>query len=294
MSDTLQHKLLCCSGGMLDNDCEMSSYLGAQHHNSFTTEVAAGLFARMWALQAPVWVRTKRIVVLYDSSSAANVVAGRQHSQSNNSLCKCSNALHRLLSLECDIIDWHVKSHDFHPWNELADSLCDFYAKRPIESLVRMTPISPLSDFKAYAIDIAAAMCSPLLESQLVSPVFDSTTQTGIGASQIATAIDTHGRDTKRDTNTNSKDVSLHDFNVVQYNVQTFSDADDRKDVMTRLKHNRISIACFQEAQGKFNGIKSINGFLCCQAAGKMVIMGVKSLSTKHALCTRSGPRATR
>ena len=82
-------------------------------------------------------------------------------------------------------------------------------------------------------------MSSPLVESQLVSTAdhfFDGSTQLGIHAAEIARGIDTHGGKCDSNGDAMNQNVCLHDLNVVQYNVQTFSDADERKDVMTRLK----------------------------------------------------------
>ena len=62
----------------------------------------------------------------------------------------------------------HIHSHDNHPWNELADAICTFVAKKPQESRVKWTPISVLDNEKEYCLDIASCMYNDFV-SRLLS-----------------------------------------------------------------------------------------------------------------------------
>ena len=52
----------------------------------------------------------------------------------------------------------HIHSHDQHPWNELADSICTYVVKKPQESRVRWTPVSPLREEKAFCLDLSSCV----------------------------------------------------------------------------------------------------------------------------------------
>jgi hypothetical protein len=73
-------------------------------------------------------------------------------------MCKFGIAADRLCSKLYDRSQHHGHSHDQHPWNELADSICTFVVKKPQESRVRWTPLSPLSKETVFCTDIASCM----------------------------------------------------------------------------------------------------------------------------------------
>ena len=131
-------------------DSTSLAFLGAMSYDSFNAEVMAGLMARLYILQAPEWVKTHPIVILYDSQSAADVVMCRCTTKKSESLCKVACAVNRVCQYVFVLNDFHIHSHEGHPWNEYADSICDFMIRKPQEAKVIMTPISPCDAYKAY------------------------------------------------------------------------------------------------------------------------------------------------
>ena len=92
-----------------------------------------------------------------------------------------------------------MHSHDNHPWNELADAICAFVAKKPQESRVRWTPISPLDHEKGYCLDVASCMYNDfVLRSLSKDDDIDFTSQIALKANYIAFKIDTHGMAVKK------------------------------------------------------------------------------------------------
>jgi hypothetical protein len=153
----LNHELFFSSGGIMCSDEDSHLYFGAERHNSFTAELQANVMARLWLLQSGV-AESIKIVFLYDNQSAADAIVGKSVSRTNCIMCKFGLAVDRLCNKMYASISHHIHSHDQHPWNELADSICTFVVRKPQESRVRWTPISPLSKEKAFCIDIASCV----------------------------------------------------------------------------------------------------------------------------------------
>ena len=106
-------------------DKESPLYFGAEACNSFAAELQANVMARPWLLQSGIPNHTS-IVFLYDNKSAADAVVGKSVSRTNSTMCKVGIATDRLCNKICCTITHHIHSHDIHPWNELADSICTF------------------------------------------------------------------------------------------------------------------------------------------------------------------------
>ena len=129
------------------SDEDSPLYFGADMCNSFTAELQANVMARLWLLQSRV---DKHItnVFLYDSHAAADAVVGKSVSRTNCIMCKFGIAQLLLMDFVVkmhDNITHHIHSHDQHPWNQLADSICTYVVKRPPESRARWTQVSPLN-----------------------------------------------------------------------------------------------------------------------------------------------------
>ena len=125
-------------------DVESPVYFGAEQHNSFTAELQANVMARLWLLQSGVGEHIK-IEFLYDTQAAADAIVGKAVSRSNCMMGKFAIAVDCLCSKLYDRSQHHIHSRDQHPWNELADSIYTFVVRKPQESRVRWTPLSPLS-----------------------------------------------------------------------------------------------------------------------------------------------------
>ena len=152
------HKCVFSSGGLICVDRDSPLFLGATTFNSFSAEVYANVMARLYILQVGDDIYEYPICILYDSTSAADVVSGRASLplQQNYLLCKLGCAIDRRVCQKGSLSDHHIHSHEQHPWNEYADSICDHIAKSPSESRVSMTPLSPITGEGCFCIDLAS------------------------------------------------------------------------------------------------------------------------------------------
>ena len=122
--------------------------------------------ARMWLLQSGI-VEKSKVVFLYDNQAAALAVIGKVVSRTNCTLCKVGIAIDRLCNKLYCTSTHHIHSHDNHPWNELTDAICTFVTKKPQESKVKWTPISPLDNEIGYCLDIASCMYNDFVSRSL-------------------------------------------------------------------------------------------------------------------------------
>ena len=135
------------------------------------------------------------------------------------------------MSQRVSINDFHIHSHESHPFNEYVDSICTHIAKKPQESRVRMTPISPVLAFDAYCIDVATALQCPGISEALQAPDdWNPCSQIGLDPAIIAAHIDSHGD--------NSKDITqcvYEGIQVMHYYIQNFLDRVVRKFMSSKL-----------------------------------------------------------
>lgn len=116
-------------------DANAHDFMGAHIGNLFSAEVSAGMLARMWIVQEGRLTHEKRIVILYDSESAAAVISGRYVPHPCADLCKCSCAIHRFVGERYNVRYFYVNGHSSHPWNKLVDAMCTHFANKPQENL---------------------------------------------------------------------------------------------------------------------------------------------------------------
>jgi len=264
VSFDMVHKCVFSTGGIIDCNSDSDAWLGAASFSSYTAEVYAGVMARMYVLQAPSNVTCKPLCIVYDSSSAADVIACRASIGSQSVvLCKVGCALNRLACSLFHISDHHIHSHEQHPWNEYVDSICTHIAKSPQEAKVRMTPVSPMCSESVFCMDFASLMSDAKIAEALgASDSWSSSKQIGLDPRTIASRIDAEC------LKPSDGCACEHEvLKVVQYNVQTFIDIDDRNIMYTKLKHCGIAIACFNETRERINGVRVRNGFVCCMSA---------------------------
>ena len=138
-------------------DKESPLYFGAEKCNSFTAELQANVMARLWLLRSGIPDHLS-IIFLFDNQSAADAVVGKSVSRTNSTMRKVGIAIDRLCNKIYHTGTHHIHSHDNHPWNELADSICIFVCKKPQESKVRWTPISPIDEKKGFCLDLASCI----------------------------------------------------------------------------------------------------------------------------------------
>ena len=78
-------------------DSSSDLFFGAEACNSFTAEVHANVFARLWLLQSNLQDKTD-VCFMYDNQAAADAVSGVVVSRTNSMMCKISVAIDRVCS----------------------------------------------------------------------------------------------------------------------------------------------------------------------------------------------------
>ncbi len=111
--------------------------------------------ARMYLLQhrdhfnAPIYIG-------YDNISAADCSFMKSVTSNDSLLAGIAAATHFETAKYHSIGGFHVHSHQGHPWNELVDSLCNFYKTR--SPLVANVPFAPLSRSACFDYQMLASL----------------------------------------------------------------------------------------------------------------------------------------
>ena len=129
--------LFCLVGflaGLVCYDASHPHFVGAQYDPrtaSYAAEASALLWACLWCLQIPIKDRPASIVVGYDNKPVGGIAFKAYSPSCQPKLAKnlacIASALH--LDETIGIHHEHVQGHSGHPWNEMADKLCDVAAK---------------------------------------------------------------------------------------------------------------------------------------------------------------------
>eukprot|EP00959_Pyramimonas_sp_CCMP1952_P075708 1582466-Pyramimonas_sp.AAC.1 len=91
---------------------------------SFAAEASAMIWALIWALRPKDLYGQCAVRVFSDNMSVAYVAFRFARASSQHSVCVVRNVV-LLMNNVVDVSHAHVHSHCGHPWNELADKLCD-------------------------------------------------------------------------------------------------------------------------------------------------------------------------
>ena len=112
-----------CGRVVCDPGCP--EYVGVDAADSNAAEVSARIWASLWAMQAGF----REVVFAYDSCFAAGVTKALYDTSVHRGAASVSAALWHTLTEVCEASDFHVHSHQGHPWNELADALATHASK---------------------------------------------------------------------------------------------------------------------------------------------------------------------
>ena len=115
---------------------------GEEKPGSFVSELYAQVMARFYLLQCDI-SSSIPISISYDNISAADCSFLEAHPKGESMLAGLPAAAHFQVSKLFRITGFHVHSHEGHPWNELADSLCNYY-KDNLSTVARV-PCAPFS-----------------------------------------------------------------------------------------------------------------------------------------------------
>ena len=233
------HELFFCSGGIVCTDTGSELYFGAETCNSYTAEVQANVFARLWLLQSSL-KDEMNVVFLHDNQAAADAVGGIVVSRTNSMMCKIGVAIDRVCSNIFCTSSHHIHSHDEHPWNELADVICTFIARKPQEAKAKWIPISPVCAKTCFCIDLASLLAGEFVQQSLVKDEdIELSKQIALNSKYMASKIDTHGSN-------HPKNAVAVPVLTIQYNVQTLKMEDDEIDLFSRFRSEKCAIVCIQ------------------------------------------------
>ena len=86
-----------------------------------SAEMSAQLRALLWVMQSWYELQQPDIVMMYDSCNAASIAQALADPKVHSRLAKLLAGTLLCLREHASASYHHVKSHDGHPWNELAD-----------------------------------------------------------------------------------------------------------------------------------------------------------------------------
>ncbi len=112
-----------CGRVVCDPTCR--EYVGVDSADSNAAEMSARIWASLWAMQAGY----RHVVFAYDSCFAAGVAKAMYNPSVHRAAARVSSALWHVLTTICSASDFHVHSHQGHPWNEMADALATHASK---------------------------------------------------------------------------------------------------------------------------------------------------------------------
>ena len=99
-----------------------------------------GAGVRIFIIQQHDMFRDIPIFIGYDNISAADCSFMKAVESSDSILAGFTAALHIDATSLCSIEGFHIHSHVGHPWNELADSICNYYKKGVLWSVGFLLP----------------------------------------------------------------------------------------------------------------------------------------------------------
>ena len=120
----------CTFGGfdgcVIATDQAHNMFFGATVATNGTAEVTATLLATLWMLQSGY----HSFHLGFDSKYADAVASAVAKPKTNVDLVNVTAAMRETLRKKCLLVAEHVYSHRGHPWNELADVVCDTISLR--------------------------------------------------------------------------------------------------------------------------------------------------------------------
>ncbi len=215
VDEHMQGKLICSSGGHVTFNCCSDVYLGEDNLSSFDPELYAQVMARLFILQQPNKFKVP-IFIGYDNISAADCSFMKAVHSGGSILASLAAAIHIETANKHSITGFHVHSHKGHPWNELADSICNFYKNH--SPLVIKIPLAPITRRVVYDYQMFVSMCDPwVLDSVAVEESHCYNSMCALPPDVIARRIDNPDH-MQWDS---SCEISVLFLKCAQFNVQT-------------------------------------------------------------------------
>ena len=203
---------------------------GADRNQVPQNESAAILASLAWAAQSKAPTGTS-LVILPDASYAIGVLNADFRPKSNHSQVKVVRAVADIIGCTFQIEVQHIKSHKGHPWNELADVICEAVSDGRVNFTAGCTPpwtaylVNPQS-LEAAALDTLSSAAFPPKAQDGSRKYFEDDFVLRLPAEIIAARID---EPIEQRNIPNDPDMTLLDLKIVSYNAQGLGKAE--KDV---------------------------------------------------------------
>ncbi len=248
-------------GGRIELDPTSKGFLGiSSPTSSYSNETHALTIARICILQNIHRLPSCTCVnYMYDNIAAGNTAAGARFSRSQPLLSKFYLVLDRACAMVCRMhnVSAHVKSHDSHPINEYADSICTHILKNG--GHVPMFTSAPVTEHVIQAVDLFLSGCSSRTGKQLVDPACANGIIYAIDAGTIAARLDCTSFQRNGDKSeghiVHTQDVVFVPVHCLLYNVLSLADDAEKRAVHVLLSRNKIFLACVQEGRAKKSGV---------------------------------------
>ena len=101
---------------------ESQHWIGADSKSAGSAEMSAQVWAVMWVMQYFSSLNGPHVVILFDSCYAAAIATAKATPRIQLRLAAILSGLAMALQEQTRVSFHHIKSHDGHPWNELADA----------------------------------------------------------------------------------------------------------------------------------------------------------------------------
>ena len=258
VDELMQGKLMGSSGGHVTFNSASDVYLGENNPTSFDPELYAQAMARIFIIQHHDKFKPGvPILIGYYDISAADCAFMKAVESSDSILAGFTAALHIEAANLCSIEGFHVHSHLGHPWNELADSICNFYKNR--RPMVYKIPFAPLTRRVCFEYQMFVSLQNTsILNSISVEESHCYNKMRALPPDVIASALD-HPNYMQWDP---ACEVSSLFLNCVQFNVQTLIQFSARKHLLANFLRLQFAIGCFQEARSKSGRSRCIDNVL--------------------------------
>ncbi len=236
---------MCSSGGHVTFDGCSNVFLGEDNPSSFDPELYAQVMARLYILQQPDKFKVP-IFIGCDNISAADCSFMKSVRSGGSILAGLAAAVHIELAYHHSVEGFHIHSHQGHPWNELADSICNYF-KNHIPLVIKV-PFAPINRRVCYNYQMFASMHNPwVLDSIAVDESHCYNTLCALPPDVIVHRIDNPNH-MQWDS---SCEITALFLKGAQFNVQTLMQFSSRKHLLANFIKQHVSLGCFQEARSK-------------------------------------------
>ena len=250
------------ASGQLNFNPASLLYLGqAEDPSAYVSELYAQMIAKLLIVQYFPRIlpcRGTPIYVVYDNMSAAITANSCKITDGQPTLSAACHVVDMIVSLMFTNVKYeHVYSHDRHPWNELADSLCT-HARNIPEACNDSIPGAPFLPSHFHDLELYVTVRFPSIAAQLITA---DDWEPGDVQAFSPDLIAEHFDCAPSLTDAEKSEVRWSAvLNFVQYNVFTLTM--NRSTLSSKLRKAKVFCSFIQEGRSKAAGITQDSSFV--------------------------------